>query len=113
MFFKGNRRLFCLMSPGTMQVTVVVLLSHENEFQGGLNHFEPGFDGGVAWRSGHFDRVSMGLHWLLNAIEFKCLKTSEDQSQQRLPLSGEPNGKAEERPCSDALSTDSTQQWQQ
>eukprot|EP00438_Fugacium_kawagutii_P000139 Skav223589 [mRNA] locus=scaffold493:12356:13078:- [translate_table: standard] len=28
------------------QVTVVILLSHEHEFQGGINHFEPGFDGG-------------------------------------------------------------------
>ncbi|CAJ1334049.1 unnamed protein product, partial [Effrenium voratum] len=30
------------------QVTVVVLLSQRKEFQGGVNHFEPGYEGGAS-----------------------------------------------------------------
>ena len=46
----STHMLCCLQTkPIYSQVTVVVLLSKPTEFEGGLNHFEPGWKGGDAW----------------------------------------------------------------
>lgn len=88
MFFQGNPRGYfvsrCFLRR-SMQVTVVVLLAHENEFQGGLNHFEPGFDGGVAWLClVHFNTVSIVYCLCLKTNPNRHLAVSQENRTARL-----------------------------